>query len=83
MREGAGKLPGARDAHELMLIGRLRPGVSRDAADRELAQVAARLADAYPAENHDQTIVTAPLRRMGISTIPGDDREIVDASRPC
>ena len=80
MREGEGKLPGARDAHELLLIGRLRPGVTREAADRELAQVAARLADAYPAENRDQTIVAAPLPRMSISTSPGDDREIVSVS---
>ncbi len=80
MREGQGKLPGARDAHELLLVGRLRPGVTREAADRELAQVAARLAEAYPAENRDQTILTAPLARMGISTNPGNDGQIARVS---
>src|SRR5512136_2450147 len=73
MRDGEAKPPGARDVHELMLVGRLRPGVSRAAADRELAQVALRLEQASPAENRDHTIVTAPLPRMGISTSPSDD----------
>ena len=80
MREGEGKTPGARDAHELLLMGRLRPGVSREAASRELSQVASRLEQAYPAENRDQTIVAALLPRMGISSAPGDDSAIVSVS---
>ena len=80
MREGEGRTPGARDAHELLLMGRLRPGVSREAASRELSQVASRLEQAYPAENRDQTIVAAPLPRMGISSAPGDDSAIVSVS---
>jgi predicted permease len=80
MRDGRGKAVGARDAHELLLIGRLRASVDRDAADRDLAGVAARLAEAYPTDNRDYTIISHPLRRMGISTEPGGEPELISAS---
>ncbi len=80
MSESDGAAPGSRAAHEMMLIGRLRSGVARETADRELAQVAARLAEAFPAENRDQTIVAAPLPRIGITTSPSDDKELVAVS---
>jgi len=78
--ESDGAVPGSRAAHEMLLLGRLRPGVTNDAAERELAQLAARLAEAFPAENRDQTIVAAPLPRIGLSTSPSDDNQLVAVS---
>jgi putative ABC transport system permease protein len=43
------------------LIGRLRPGVTIDAASRDVAAVAARLAQAYPDTNADWTAEVVPL----------------------
>jgi predicted permease len=42
------------------VIGRLQPGVSADAANRELASIAARLAEQYP-ENRAFTAITQPF----------------------
>jgi predicted permease len=43
----------ARDYHWLMVVGRLKPGVSRSQADAELANLAARYAASYPATDKD------------------------------
>jgi len=80
MSESDGATPGSRAAHEMLLLGRLRPGISRATADQELGQIAARLAEAFPAENRDQTIVAAPLPRIGLSTSPSDDSQLVAVS---
>ena len=80
MSESGGAAPGSRAAHEMLLLGRLRPGISRATADQELAQVAARLAEAFPAENRDQTIVAALLPRTGLSTSPSDDSQLMAVS---
>jgi predicted permease len=59
--------------HALLLVGRLRPGVSWKSADALLAPAAARLAEAFPAEDKDRTLVARPLSRMSVSTSPSDD----------
>ena len=43
--------PGNRGAHFMFAIARLRPGVTVDAANREMATVGARLAREYPSTN--------------------------------
>jgi putative ABC transport system permease protein len=43
------------------LVGRLRPGVTLEAAGRDVAAVAARLAEAYPATNAGWTAHVVPL----------------------
>src|SRR5450432_1945848 len=63
----------ARDNHSLILIGRLRPGVSQAGADRQLVAVGASMELAYPAINKDQGLVVRPLSRMSISTSPQSD----------
>ena len=63
----------ARDNHALLLVGRLRPGVTQAAADAQLATVASRMRSAYPGENKDQTFVVRPLSRMSISSAPTND----------
>jgi putative ABC transport system permease protein len=53
----------ARDAHELGVVGRLRPDVSIDGVRPALSTVARRLEQAFPAENKGYTFVpSAPSR---------------------
>ena len=65
-----------RDYHRLLLIGRLRPGLTIEAADRELGTIAQRLEQTYPAENARQTFLARPLSRLNISTAPSDDHQL-------
>jgi predicted permease len=71
--EDRGRPPAARDNHGLILVGRLRPGVSHQTADALLATVSSQLARAYPEDDKDQTFLVRPLARMGISTEPETD----------
>jgi putative ABC transport system permease protein len=50
-----------RDWHYIGAAGRLKPGVTRDAAQRDLETIARRLAQAYPGTNQHWSVVTAPL----------------------
>jgi predicted permease len=68
----------ANDA--LLLLGRLRPGLTLETADRRLLALSAQLEQAYPAENRNQTLVVHRLARLSISTNPRDDREILPVS---
>jgi len=63
----------ARDNHALILVGRLRPGISRDTADHLLVSVSDRLQQAYPAVNKNQVLLVRPLSRLGVSTAPHED----------
>ena len=65
-----------RDYHRLLLVGRLRPGTTIETADRELAAIAQRMEQAYPAENARQTLLARPLSRLNISTAPSDDHQL-------
>ncbi len=66
----------SRDNHRLILVGRLRQGLTAASADPELRVQASQLAQAYPAENKDQTFFAHPLPRTGISTNPQDESEM-------
>ncbi|MDP9003279.1 MAG: ABC transporter permease [Verrucomicrobiota bacterium] len=59
-----------RGSDRLMLIGRLKPGVTADAARPALKGLATNLEAAFPVEQKDQTLMTAPLNRFGTSTAP-------------
>jgi predicted permease len=74
--EGVGRALAARSNHDLILVGRLRPGVSQKSADALLATAASQLARAYPEDDKDQTFLAQPLPRMGISTEPESDSEL-------
>ena len=50
-----------RTAHEYMVVGRLREGVSVRQAQDELRETAARLAQAYPASNRGWSTKVEPL----------------------
>jgi len=66
----------SRDNNSLMLLGRLKPGVTPQAADATLAVVSSQMEKAYPAENRDQALLVRPLARMGYSTSPQSDRSL-------
>ncbi|MDO8835433.1 MAG: ABC transporter permease [Vicinamibacterales bacterium] len=73
MNERPGSAADSRSAQTLLVVGRLRAGATRETVDRELAQIGSRLADTFPAENADYTIVSAAMPRTGLSTSPSDD----------
>jgi predicted permease len=66
----------ARDNGALILVGRLKPGVTQQIADAKLAVVASQLEKAFPAENKNQMLLVNPLSRMSVSTGPSDDRSL-------
>jgi putative ABC transport system permease protein len=51
-----------RDFRFLSVVGRLKPGVSRDAAAQRMATVASRLAADHPRTNADWSVELVPLR---------------------
>jgi predicted permease len=75
--EGGGRSLASRDNHGLFLVGRLRPGVTQESADALLATVASQLARAYPESDKDQTFLARPMARLGISTQPRSDSELL------
>jgi predicted permease len=70
---GAGRPLAARDNHCLILIGRLRPGLGRQDADRQLTAVATSMEQAFPVENKHQSLIVRPFSRLSVSTKPTDD----------
>jgi len=62
-----------RNHHCLMLVGRLKPGVTSTAAQAQLQSLASQLAEAYPTENKDYTFELGRLSRMSINTSPQKD----------
>jgi predicted permease len=68
---------GERDAHILLLVGRLRRGMTTDEADSRVGIVAARLAEAYPAVNKDYTFIVHPPSRLSVGSGPEVDDDVV------
>ncbi len=66
-----------RGNHNLILVGRLKPGVSFTEADAKLSVVAAQMEKAFPAENRDQTLVVRKLSRNSVSTNPSDESALL------
>ncbi len=61
-----------RGTNNLMLIGRLKPGVTEAAASPALKGLAANLEAAFPVEQKNQTFMTAPLFRFDTITDPAE-----------
>jgi predicted permease len=80
LRDIAGGDLASRDTHKFLLFARLKAGSDEEAASRDLAALAARLAEAYPAANRDFTIVAAPLSRLGFGPVPGRNDPFVRLS---
>jgi predicted permease len=73
--DGHGRKLASRDNHALIVVGRLKEGMTQQAADASLAVVASRMASAYPGENKDQTFMVHTLSRSSISTNPPHGNE--------
>jgi len=66
-----------RQTYALVVIGRLKAGVTLEQANQQLAAIGAAQERAFPVENKDrELIVQGPLGRMGISTAPTKDSEL-------
>ncbi len=63
----------ARDNGNLIVVGRLKPGITEQAANAKLAVLASQMEKAFPAENKDQALLVRPLSRMNVTTNPTDD----------
>jgi predicted permease len=74
--EGVGRSLAVRGNNVLILIGRLKSGLTQKAADSQLAAVASGMEKAYAAENKDQTFIVHRLSRLSISTNPSDDNQV-------
>ncbi len=60
---------GGRDARKLKVVGRLRPGVTLQQAEAELAGVASRLAQTYPETNRDAGVRLIALREHVVKDV--------------
>ncbi len=65
-----------RGRGNLMVIGRLKPGLTVADAEPALKGLAANLETAFPVEQKDQTFMTAPLDRFSSSTDPSDPEPV-------
>ena len=67
----AGRVFGARDAHELSVVGRLRAGTSVESVAPALTTVARRLEQAFPAVNTGYTLEMSKPSRLLFMPGPG------------
>lgn len=65
-----------RAARQLMIVGRLKPGMTSAGAAPALKTLAANLERTWPVEQKDQTFMVAPLSRFSLSTSPSSGRNI-------
>jgi predicted permease len=65
-----------RRNRSLIVIGRLKPGLTREQADAQLEPIASAHEQAYPVENKDQDYLVRPLSRLSISPSPQDDTDL-------
>src|SRR5262245_4127141 len=59
-----------RRSRPLILVGRLKPDVTRDQANAQLEIIAAAHEQAYPDDNKNQDLVVGTIDRLDISTRP-------------
>lgn len=62
----------SRTGGDLMVVGRLKPGLTTATAQPALATLASNLEQAFPVEQKDQTFTSAPLSRLSTSDTPND-----------
>lgn len=67
---------GDRAGQQLIVVGRLKPGLTAASAKPALEGLAANLEKAFPVEQKDQTFTTAPISRFSVSTSPPGDGSI-------
>ncbi|HEX7314428.1 MAG TPA: ABC transporter permease [Pyrinomonadaceae bacterium] len=59
----------ARSSHNSWVVGRLKPGVTRAAAEEELRAIAKRLEEAYPDENRGRGIEVVGLHEQTVEDV--------------
>src|SRR5438477_7705911 len=67
---------GDRKGTQLRIMGRLKPGMTADAAKPALEGLAANLEKAYPVEQKNQTFIAAPVSRNSVSNNPAAESGI-------
>ena len=67
----------ARSNHALILVGRLRPGVSQQSAECPARDGGVSTREGLSGGRKDQTFLVQRLPRMGISTAPESDSELM------
>ena len=65
-----------RNGQQLLLLGRLKPGLTPAAAEPAVKTLAANLEKAFPAEQKDQTFLLTRLARFSTSTSPSEEGEV-------
>jgi predicted permease len=76
IREGSTVRLGDPKNHALMIVGRLRPGISRDAVPAMLASLSESLERADPLENKNHELLISQLSRTSISNRPQTDTSL-------
>jgi predicted permease len=76
MRDSGPRSIADRRSEALMVVGRLKPGVTEAAAEPSLRVLSTQLEHAYPAENKNLLLTSHRLARVGISTSPRDNDEL-------
>jgi predicted permease len=64
-----------RDAYNLIVVGRLAPGVSKEVAKAALSAYATTLEKTFPVEQKDQTFTLGKLPRLSNSNAPENEGE--------
>jgi predicted permease len=65
-----------RRSKPLLIVGRLKPGMTRDQAEAQLKVISAAQEKAYPDDNKNQDLVARVPGRLGISTSPQNDSQL-------
>src|SRR3954447_17023647 len=65
-----------RAGRQFLVVGRLKPGLTMPTANAALKTLAARLEQAYPVEQKDQTFMVENLSRFALSTSPTSGNNI-------
>jgi predicted permease len=76
MRDEGQRSIADRRSQALMIVGRLKPGVTETAAASSLGLLSTQLERAYPAENKNQLLTAHRLPRISVNTNPGGDGDL-------
>jgi putative ABC transport system permease protein len=67
---------GDRSGQELMIIARLKPGLTAAAARPRLEGLAGNLENAFPVEQKDQTFTITAVPRLSVSSVPQSEQDL-------
>ncbi len=68
---------GDRAGEHLMILARLRPGVTMSGAEAAVKTMALNLEKTFPVEQKDQTFILQPVSRFSISDSPPNDSQLM------